>query len=215
MSTVTALRPARPGTVPRRLLAGVVSPILFLVVSYLQMPFNPGLDLTRHAFSYLSIGDTGPVQQANFVVMGLLNIVAATGLRQVVGGRLGTVAAVLLALDGLGQIVAGVFTLDPSNGFPAGAPAGLPETVSTHGNLHGVGFGLSMCSWLALLVLLGRAHRAAGDRGWALLSILAAVALLVTAACLMLPFGTVLLYVVLSSAWLFMAATFQHFRSRR
>ncbi|GAA3215508.1 DUF998 domain-containing protein [Dactylosporangium siamense] len=202
-------------TVSARLLAGIVSPVLFLAVSYLQLPFNPGFDLTRHAFSYLSIGDTGPIQQTNFVVMGLLNIVAATGLRQVVGGRLGTATATLLAIDGLGQIVAGVFTLDPSNGFPAGAPAGLPETVSTHGNLHGVGFGLSMVSWLALLVLLGRVHAVAGDRGWARLSIVAAVALLVTAACLMLPFGTVLLYVVLTSTWLFMAATFQHLRSQR
>jgi hypothetical protein len=116
---------------------------------------------------------------------------------------------------GLGQVVAGVFTLDPSNGFPAGAPAGLPDTVSTHGNLHGVGFGLSMVSWLALLILLSRVHKGAGDHGWARLSILAAAALLITAACLMLPFGTVLLYVVLSSTWLFMAATFQHFRSQR
>ncbi|GAA4260715.1 hypothetical protein GCM10022255_090430 [Dactylosporangium darangshiense] len=215
MSTVTALRPARRNTVSRRLLAGIVSPILFLVVSYLQMPFNPGLDLTKHAFSYLSIGDTGPIQQTNFIVMGLLNIIAATGLRQVVGGRLGTVTAILLALDGLGQIIAGVFTLDPSNGFPEGATAGMPEAVSTHGNLHGVGFGLSMFSWLVLLILLGSVHKAAGDRGWARLSILAAVALLVTAACLMQPFGTVLLYVVLSSTWLFMAATFQHLRSQR
>ncbi|WP_460492053.1 DUF998 domain-containing protein [Dactylosporangium cerinum] len=212
---LTLLKGMQMPTVSGRLLAGVVSPVLFLAVSYLQMPFNPGLDLTRHAFSYLSIGDTGPIQQTNFVVMGLLNIVAATGLRQAVGGRLGTATAILLALDGLGQIIAGLFTLDPSNGFPAGAPAGLPETVSTHGNLHGVGFGLSMVSWLALLLLLGRVHKDAGDRGWARLSILAAAALLVTAACLMLPFGTVLLYVVLSSTWLFMAATFQHFRLRR
>jgi len=191
------------------LVAGVISPVLFLIVSVLQMPFNPDLDLTKHAFSYLSIGDTGPIQQINFVVMGALNIVAATGLRV----RVGAIAAVLLAVDGLGQIVAGVFTLDPSNGFPASAPAGLPETVSAHGNLHGVGFTLSMVSWVLLLLVLARRHQRAGERGWAPASVACATALLITAACLMTPFGTVLLYVVLTIAWLFMAATMQHLRT--
>jgi hypothetical membrane protein len=198
----------------RRLLAGVISPILFLIVSAIQMPFNPGLDLTDHAFSYLSIGDTGTLQQVNFVVMGLLNVVAATALKAYVAGRLGVAAAILLAVDGLGQIIAGIFTLDPSNGFPIGAPAGLPETVSTHGNLHGVGFGISMISWVILLLLLSRRHAKAGERGWSLASIGGAVALLVTAACLTTSFGTVLLYVVLTSTWLFTAATLHHLRTQ-
>ena len=191
------------------LVAGVISPVLFLAVSVLQMPFNPDLDLTKHAFSYLSIGETGPIQQINFVVMGALNIVAAMGLRV----RVGSVGAVLLAVDGLGQIIAGVFTLDPSNGFPAGAPAGLPETVSTHANLHGVGFALSMVSWVVLLLVLARWYHRFGDRGWAVASVACAIALLITAACLMTPFGTVLLYVVLTTAWLFMAATIAHLRT--
>ncbi|WP_149263541.1 DUF998 domain-containing protein [Actinomadura sp. K4S16] len=216
MSNLTAVdTPARRTTRSLRLGAGVVSPVLFLLVSFAQMPFNPGLDLTKHAFSYLAIGDTGPLQQVNFVVMGLLNIVAATALRAHVAGRLGTPAAVLLALDGLGQIIAGVFTLDPSNGFPEGAPAGLPETVSTHGNLHGAGFGLSMVSWVLLLFVLARAHAGAADRGWAVAGAGCAIALLVTAACLMTDFGTVLLYVVLSGTWLYTAATLQHLRARR
>ena len=134
----------------RRLLAGVLAQPLFLAVSFAQMPFNPDLDLIRHAFSYLSIGTTGPLQQANFVVMGLLNIIAATALRAHVRGRLGVPAAILLAALGAGQVIAGIFTLDPSNGFPEGAPAGLPETVSAHGNLHGLGFTVSMISWVLL-----------------------------------------------------------------
>lgn len=214
MST-TSVTASRPDTarVARRLLAGVVSPLLFLVVSFLQMPFNPGLDLTRHAFSYLSIGDTGPVQQVNFVVMGILNIVAATALPAAIGGRLGVAGGILLALDGFGQVLAGMFTLDPSNGFPIGAPDGLPEVVSVHGNLHGLGFMLSMVSWVALLVVLAIRHAKAGDRGWSAASVVAAGALLVTAACLGLPFGTVLLYAVLSGTWLFTGATMQHLRS--
>ena len=196
-----------------RLGAGVLSPVLFLLVSFAQMPINPGFDLTRHAFSYLSIGETGVLQQANFVVLGLLNILAATALRSHVAGRLGIAAAVLLAIDGLGQVIAGLFTLDPSNGFPEGAPAGLPETVSTHGSLHGLGFGVSMVSWVLLLLVLARRHAKVSERGWAAASIACAIALLVTAACLMTDFGTVLLYVVLTATWLFTSATFQHLRT--
>jgi hypothetical protein len=127
-------------------------------------------------------------------------------------GRLGTVAAVLLALDGLGQIIAGIFTLDPSNGFPEGAPSGLPETVSTHGNLRGLDFMLSMTSWVLLLLVLARRHARAHERAWSLASLACAIALLATAACLMTDFGTVLLYVVLSATWLFTGATMQHLR---
>lgn len=195
------------------LAAGVVSPVLFLLVSFAQMPFNPGFDLTEHAFSYLSIGDTGPVQQVNFVVMGLLNIVAAIGLRDRLDGRPGIAAGVLLTLVGLGQVIAGIFTLDPSYGFPEGAPSGMPETVSVHGNLHGLGFFVSMVSWVGLLLVLARRHARAGEAGWSRASVAAALALLVTAACLMTPFGTVLLYVVATSTWLFTAATLQHLRT--
>ncbi|HET6562925.1 MAG TPA: DUF998 domain-containing protein [Marmoricola sp.] len=204
---------ARPPSGSLRLAAGVLSPALFLLVSFAQMPFNPGFDLTRHAFSYLSIGDTGPIQQTNFVVMGLLNLVAATALRSYLPGRLGTAAAVLLAVDGVGQVVAGIFTLDPSNGFPEGAPTGLPDTVSAHGNLHGLGFALSMVSWVLLLLVLARRHAKASERGWARASVGCAAALLGTAACLMTDFGTALLYVVLTAAWLFTGATFQHLRT--
>ncbi len=212
MTTITA--PVRD-RVRTRLNAGVWAAPLFLVISALQMPFNPGLDLTRHAFSYLSIGDTGPIQQANFVLMGLAHIVAATGLVRVLPGRAGYVAAALLAADGLGQIIAGIFTLDPSNGFPVGAPPGMPETVTTHGNLHGLGFGLSMVSWVALLLVSARWLARNGRRAWSRGCVVAAAALLVTAACLMTPFGTVLLYIVLTSTWIYTAALLRHLGDAR
>ncbi len=188
------------------LTAGVVAAPLFLLVSFIQMPLNPGFDLTRHAFSYLSIGDTGTIQQANFVVLGLLNLVAAGGLVSALRGKTRYVAAALLALNGLGQIIAGIFTLDPSNGFPIGAPDGLPETVSTHGNLHGLGFGLSIVTWVSLLVVLASLLKRNDERPWARACLAGAVALVVTGACLVTPFGTVLLYVVLTSTWLLTAA---------
>jgi Protein of unknown function (DUF998) len=210
----TTIVPVRD-PVRTRLTAGVLAAPLFLLISALQMPFNPGLDLTKHAFSYLSIGATGPLQQTDFVLMGLAHIVAATGLVRVLAGRAGYVAAALLAVDGLGQVIAGLFTLDPSNGFPQGAPPGLPETVTTSGNLHGLGFGLSIVSWVALLVVLARWFARARRRAWSRGCIAAAVALLVTAGCLMTPFGTVLLYAVLTSTWIYTALVLRHLRDTR
>ena len=207
----TTIVPAR-GFVRARLTAGALAAPLFLIVSALQMPVNPGFDLTKHAFSYLSIGATGPIQQANFVLMGLAHIVAATGLVRVLAGRAGYVAAALLAADGLGQVIAGLFTLDPSNGFPEGAPPGMPETVTTHGNLHGLGFGISIVSWVALLMVLARWLARDGQRARSRGCVAAVAALLVTAACLMTPFGTVLLYVVLTSTWIFTALLLRHLR---
>lgn len=212
MSTTIATHATVTARAARRLLAGVVAPVLFLVVSVLQMPFNTGFDLTKHAFSFLSIGETGLIQQVNFVVMGILNLVAATGLFRVIGKRLGVVAGVLFAIHGLGQVVAGVFTLDPSFGFPPGAPAGMPETISLHSNLHGLGFTLSMMSWVALFVVFAIRHARVRERGWATASVIAAIALLVTAACLGTSFGTVVLYTVATATWLFTAATMQHLR---
>ena len=213
-TTMLSTAPHHEATHSRRLLAGAIAPVLFIVVSFAQMPFNPGFDLTRHAFSYLSIGDTGPIQQVNFVVMGLLNLVAATALRAHIAGRLGTAGAVLLGLEGLGQILGGVFPPDPSNGFPEGAPAGIPETATVQGNLHAVGFGLSMVSWVLLLLVLARVTAVTGDRLWSVGSVVGATALLVTAACLMTSFGTVLLYVLVTATWLFTAAILWRLWSR-
>ncbi len=207
----TATLPVRD-SVRTRLTAGVLAAPLFLIVSALQVPFNSGFDLTRHAFSYLSIGATGQLQQANFVLMGLAHIIAATALPRVVPGRAGVVAAALLAADGLGQVIAGTFTLDPSNGFPAGAPAGMPEAVSTHGNLHGLGFGLSMVAWVALLLVLARRLAAKARRAWSRGCVASALALLVTAGALMAPFGTVLLYVTLTTTWIYTALLLKRLR---
>jgi hypothetical protein len=204
---MSSARSSTFGPSPRsRVLAGAAAAPAFLLISFCQMPFNEGFDLTEHAFSYLSIGSTGTLQQLNFVALGLLTIVAATGLGSLLDGRTRTTASILLGLVGAGQVIAGIFTLDPSNGFPVGAPEGMPEQVSTHGNLHGVGFGLSMISWVVLLIVLARWLAGHGSTRWARASTASAVALLATAACLAAPFGTVMLYVVLSGVWLFTAA---------
>jgi hypothetical protein len=67
-----------------------------------------------------------------------------------------------------------------------------------------------MVSWVLLLLVLARRHAKVAEAGWKLAGVGAAVALLITAACLTTPFGTVLLYVTLTTTWLFTGAVMRH-----
>jgi hypothetical protein len=66
------------------------------VVSYAQALTRDGFDLTRNAFSFLSLGDLGWIQITIFVVCGLLFVVAVrhpAGAAFRTGRHLGAVAA--------------------------------------------------------------------------------------------------------------------------
>jgi hypothetical protein len=39
-------------------------------------------------------------------------------------------------VNGIGMIAARVFVMDPADGFPAGAPSGMPETLTWHSYGH-------------------------------------------------------------------------------
>ena len=85
----------------------------------------------------------------------------------------------MLGANGVGLIVAGVFLTDAGAGFPPGAPAGAPERISWHGLLHEVGFIVASVSWLVFCVVLLRRFAAGKQRGWAVASIVAPLAVLV------------------------------------
>lgn len=189
-----------------RLGAGVVAGPLFAALSFAQVPLHPGLDLTRHAFSFLLLGPHGRLQTLNFVVAGLLYLVAATALGRSVAGRSGRWARGLLATVGTGMVVGGLFPPDPSLGYPAGAPAGVPEHLSAVSTVHAVAFFGSMTAWCSLLAVLAAHLHRSGRRGWALVAAVTAVALLVVPVVSMQPFGTVVLYGVATSAWVTMSA---------
>jgi hypothetical protein len=102
---------------------GIVAGPLYLMVSYGQAFTRQGFDLTRNAFSYLSLGDLGWIQIANFVLCGLLFVVAATGMRQVLRYQAGgTWGPLLIAIMGMSMIAGGVFVIDPAFGYPLGTP---------------------------------------------------------------------------------------------
>ena len=204
---------AQPAQATRWLWAGVVAGPLFVVLSFAQVPLHEGFDLTKHAFSFLLLGDGGWLQTCNFVLTGTLYLLSGVGLRQALGGGIGRSAQVLIAAVGIGMITAGLFPPDPAYGYPEGAPAGVPADFSISGILHGLAFVLSMLAWCGLLTVLGVSLRRSDQRSWAIASLITALALLGVPAVSSQSFGTVVLYVVASVAFVMTSALLAHVSS--
>jgi hypothetical membrane protein len=99
-------------------LAGVVGPLLFVVVYTLAGFLRPGYSPVHQAISDLGVGSNAWLVDSCCVITSLLLIGFAVGftlsLRPVLPQGWRWLSAVLLALHGLGLIVAGIFTEAPS-----------------------------------------------------------------------------------------------------
>ena len=158
-----------PDRVTRALLAcGVAVGPFFYLLAIGQILTRPGFDIRRHAISLLSLGDLGWIQNINFAVTGALSIACAIGVRRALGGiRGGTWGPALIGIFGAGTLLAGFFHADPGLGFPPGAPAGIPTTMSWHAALHEVSFMAAMISMIAASFVFSRRFASLGRRGWA------------------------------------------------
>ncbi len=167
----------------RNLLTGaVVATPLFVALWAVQAFTRNGFRPTFHPMSLLSLGEWGWVQVINFVVVGLLIIGGGVGLGRTLGvGRLTRWAGILVALMGVGLVIAGLFVTDAGAGFPAGAPAGAP-VMSWHGGVHQVGFVLTQFAFATVAIILAVKFARERQRGWAAACIIAvATAILVAA----------------------------------
>jgi hypothetical protein len=198
MTTTSTATPIRS----RLLLAGALGAPLFTVSVLAQAALRSGYDLTRHPASVLANGEHGWIQVGTFLLTGALTLAGAAGIGHTIGGRL---VAALLAVQGLGLIVAGIFRLDPVDGFPIGTPPGQPETFSATATVHNAAGSLSFLALIVACIVLAR--RVGG--GWGRLGVAAGVAFAVclgwalsggTAGSLTLFAGVVL-------AWTWVAAT--------
>jgi hypothetical membrane protein len=214
MATTLAGRPtaAVNRRASRPLAAGTVAGPLFVTVSLAQIPFRDGFDMTRHAFSFLLIGPGGWLQTINFVLVGLLFVVAGVGLRRRLTGRLGRAAQVLATTLGAGLVLAAAFPPPPAFGYPIGAPAGVPAEMTTNALLHGVGFITGVLSFTSLQFVLAGWLWRHHQRGWAAVAIATGLALLTVPPTSGLPFGTIWLYLVVSTAYLATAIQFARLR---
>jgi Protein of unknown function (DUF998) len=156
-STVPTTATTNPTTTRRLLRAGAVAAPLFAVVALAQAAARPGYDLTRHPVSMLALGDLGWIQTANFVVCGVLMLVAAVGVRRARRGQKGgTWGPILFVTQGVGLLVASAFEIDPGDGFPIGTPAGAPTTMSWHMLVHNAGGSLTFFTMIAACFVLAR-----------------------------------------------------------
>ena len=140
---------------------GVLAGPFYVAVALGQGLLRPGFDLAHDDVSLLSNGAFGWIQVANFLITGLMVVACAAGVRRALGtGRGATWAPILLGIYGIGLIGAGIFVADPMNGFPAGAPAGRPETISLHGILHIVFAGIGFIALVAACFVMARRYAA-------------------------------------------------------
>ena len=168
-----------PGArVTRSLLGyGVLAGPFYVAVALVQaVLLRPGFDLARDDVSLLSNGALGWIQIANFLITGAMVVAAAIGMHRALPGGW---APRLLAIYGLGLMGAGVFVADPMNGFPAGAPADRPDSVSVHAMLHIVCAGIGFLAFVIACFVMARRFAREHKRGWTTFSIVAGVAFLV------------------------------------
>lgn len=169
----------------RLLLLGAAAGPLFLVAAAVQGLLRADYDPVRHPISSLAIGGHGWVQDANFMVTGLLTVTLALGVhRALEPGRGSRWSAIFLAAWGIGLIGAGAFESDPVSGYPPGTPELLTD-YSTAGALHDLFSMLGFAALIAAGIIVG-VRSARTERSWAAFSFLAvaAFAVLLTLASL-------------------------------
>ncbi|WP_066370999.1 DUF998 domain-containing protein [Herbidospora mongoliensis] len=163
MATTSATAPATIGVPAARhlLLAGALAGPVFLASAAVQMLTREGFVITRHPISQLSTGDLGWIQIATFVLAGLGALALAGGVRRDVTEGIGRRALpVLVGIFGAGMIAAGVFVMDPENGFPIGTPDGPVAEMSWHGITHSAAAAVSFTALaIAAIVLAVRCAR--------------------------------------------------------
>jgi hypothetical protein len=164
------------------LTCGVIAGPLFTVAGLTQAFTRPGFNLTRHALSLLSNGDLGWIQVCNFLLTGLLFVACAVGMRQAIrGSRGGTWGPRLIAVLGVGLILAAFFRADPGLGFPPGTPADA-NTLSWHGMVHLFVGTISFLSLIAACFVFARRFATQRLRGWATYSVVTGVLFVVSLA---------------------------------
>jgi hypothetical membrane protein len=135
--------------------AGIAGPVLFTASFLAQEQFRRGeYSPVAEVVSALEAGPNGWIQQVSFVVLGVLTIAQAAGLhRALAPTRAGVLGPAVLALTGVGALVAAAFPLREDAAGVTYDPGG-----------HMVGGMVFFLGTPVAFLLLGR--RLAADPGW-------------------------------------------------
>jgi hypothetical protein len=156
------------------LVCGIVAGPLFTVAWIVEGATSVNYDPMRHPISSLSIGDSGWMQIATFIITGVLTLAFAIGLWRVLRPSGAVWGPRLVGLVGIGLMGAGLFVTDPLNGYPLGTPL-IPTERTTHGILHDL-FGVPFFLGLPITGLVFARHFARrGQRGWAAYSAISGI----------------------------------------
>jgi hypothetical protein len=163
----------RAGLATTPLLAcGALAGPLFTLTWVVESVTRAGYDPLRHPVSSLELGGgLGWVQQANFVVAGLLSLAFAVGLWHALRPLGGSTWGPLLAgAFAVGLVGAGIFVTDPVSGYPPGTPGRLQAYGSPHAALHDAFSALTFLGLPAACAVLARRFASRRWRGWAIYS---------------------------------------------
>jgi hypothetical protein len=96
-------------------------------------------------------------------------IACALGLRRALrGGRAQRWAPALVAVQGIGFVVAAFFSADPGNGFPPGTPADPEPAFTATGMVHLTCAGIAFVALIGACFVLASRSSAMGERRWAI-----------------------------------------------
>jgi hypothetical membrane protein len=137
-------------------LAGIIGPILFTCLVVVQGILQPDYSHVRLPVSALAAWPAGWIQVLNFYIFGTLTIAFAVALHGAMQRSTGMAGVGLLALSGVGLILAGTFSWEMVEGVPTET---RPHVVGAILSFVGTGAG-----YLAL------SRRMATDAEWRHLS---------------------------------------------
>ena len=160
------------------LAAGTAGGLVFTGVYLAEGAARAGYRALAQPISALSLGPGGWVQQLNFIVFGVLVCASAAGWRAALApGRGAVVFPGLRVIAGVGLVMDGLFSQDPSGGYPPGAQA---AAATVHGQVHTL-FAMITITALAsgCFVLAARFAGEPGWRRWAVWAVAAGMATIV------------------------------------
>ncbi|HEX6034265.1 MAG TPA: DUF998 domain-containing protein [Anaerolineales bacterium] len=160
------------------LITGASAGPLFTIAWFVEAFLHADYDSMRHAVSSLSRGNSGWMQDVNFLLTGVLTLSLAWGVWNVMRSRNGSIRGpILLVIAAIGFIGSSFFKTDPLNGYPPGTPV-LPVPPTLTGWLHllfaACIFGLPAAGFMLAGYFDGR-----DERTWAVYSRVSALAFIV------------------------------------
>lgn len=190
---------------------GVIAGPIYILVGAAQILTRQGFDMTRHPLSFMTLGDLGWIQISNFIVTGLLALLAGIALHRLAQGEKRVQrGAWLVGLYGLCVIGGGLFLPDPSLGFPPGTPDTFPESFSSHAFVHFLSGMLAFVSLIAACFVYRKYFSINQQQPWAIFSALTGVlyiiALIAPPATGNAPAASLVLYVAVALGWLWLSA---------